>query len=629
MTAFNKQKEREIHLFHQGGNDHIFDLLGSKGCKQQKKSGVRFCVWAPHALGVSVVGDFNNWTAGVHEMEALGEQGLWSVFVPGVKQGDCYQYEILTPEGQKLQRNDPLAFARKEGCSQYRERPRYPWKDEAWLQRRQLQRHSSSPLNIYELHIGTWKQNEGRPLSYRALADELLPYVQDMGYTHIQLLPPMEHSREEGAGEYDICAYFAPESRYGSPKDLMYLVDRCHQAGIGVLMDWPAGHFPKGEQELERFDGSACYEYEAAAAKDHLFDFRKPEVHSFLLSSALFWIEEYHMDGLRLDGVASLLYRDRSRDGLWSRQEDPAALEWIKRLNSLIQNRHPDVMMIAEEASVWPMVTKPTYAGGLGFRFKWNNGWSHDMLQYMGLDPIYRSYNHDKITFGLMYAFSEDFILPLSHDEFSGGKGTLLQRMPGDLNQKFAGCRAFLGYMMAHPGKKLLFMGSEFGQFLEWSPNQPLDWSLLDFDSHRKLKQYVKDWNHLYLEQAPLWEIDNSWDGFQWLVHDDHSQCVVAFRRSDEEGEELLAVCNFTPLCRENYRIGVAQKKDYEIVLNSDESKYGGSGMPQADCISAEAQPMHGKAYSLCLDLPPLSCLLLKEKQPSSVLDAVLHEESE
>lgn len=633
MSTFSKRNELPVNLFHQGGNFRAFELLGSKAAKRRGASGVIFRVWAPHAKSVSIVGAFNKGKRDANPMEKQTGGGLWEGFVPGFKQGDSYQYSIEAENGAIFLRNDPYTYWIKDAQSVHCDISRFQWKDGDWLQSRKLRRHMGAAMNIYEVHPGTWKQGEkGEVLSYRQLADQLIPYVKDMGYTHIQLLPPMEHPLTCPNGDYDVIGWFAPSSRYGTPKDFMYLVNKCHQNGIGIIIDWVAGHFPRGHEGLEKFDGGLCYEYDNNKWNSCIFDFSKSEVNSFLISSALFWIEKYHVDGLRVDAVSSMLYLDYSGENRWQQRENPASLDFLKRMNSTILSEHPDVLMIAEESSAWPMITKPVYAGGLGFSFKWNSGWSHDMLQYLSLDPLYRSYNHDKLTFSLMYAFSEHFVLPLSHDEVSEGKGSLLNRMPGELSQKFAGVRSFLAYMMAHPGKKLQFMGTELGQLLEWSPAQSLDWSLLDFDSHRKLKQYVKDLNHFYLDSSPLWEIDNSWDGFQWLVHDDHSQCVVAFRRSNEDGEDLIAICNFTPVERDRYRIGIPQLKNYRIALSSDELKYGGSGQPQPETIPAQPVPMHGKSYSITVDVPPFSCLFLKpvgeREQKPAIVDAVITEEA-
>ena len=626
MSAFSKRNELPLTLFHQGGNHRAYDLLGSKAARRKNAAGVLFRVWAPHASNVSVVGAFNEWKHGANPMEQLSEQGVWEAFVPGIKQGEAYEYSIETKEGELCRRADPYAYSVKDGHSLYYDLSRFNWKDEDWLQRRKLKKHLGEAMNIYEVHAGSWKQDEdGSLLNWRKLADQLVPYAEEMGYTHIQLLPIAQH--KAGSWGYEVLNFYAPDSRFGTPKDFMYLVNKCHKHDIGIIVDWVPGHFPRDEQSMWNFDGQVCYEYPDEQWNSCIFDFGKPEVSSFLISNALYWLEKYHIDGLRVDSVSAMLYRDWGRERSFRSHENLESVDFLKRMNTVILSEHPDVLMIAEESSAWPMVTKPIYAGGLGFDFKWNSGWSHDMLQYMSLDPIYRSYNHDKITFGLMYAFSENFILPLSHDEFSLGKGSLISRMPGEHSQKFAAVRAFLGFMLSHPGKKLLFMGSEFGQLIEWNENLPLDWQLLDFDSHRKLKQYVKDLNHFYRDNRPLWEIDNSWDGFQWLVHDDQSQCVVAFRRSDEDGEDMIAICNFTPVQRDDYRIGIPQLQDYTVAFSSDWVKYGGSGLEQPDVIPAQRNPMHGKPYSITVDIPALSCLYLKPRQEQAVHDAVIPDE--
>ncbi len=630
MSTFKGQKEVPISLFHKGMNFHAYDLLGTKASKRKGVAGVIFRLWAPHAKCVSVIGDFNNWDGKANPMDRLNEEGLWECFVPSVKANDIYQYEIETCEGKTFTKNDPYAFAFINGKSAYCDISRYGWKDENWMESRKLHKHLSEPLNIYEVHGATWKQDEdGKPLGWRKLAEELPTYAEDMGYTHIQLLPIMAHPEKRENGDYDICGLYAVDDSLGTAKDFMYFVNKCHQKGIGIILDWVPGHFPKDEQGLHNFDGEACYEYENDQWSSCIFDFSKSEVQSYLISNALYWLEKYHIDGLRVDAVSSMLYLDYSGENRWNRRENPASVDFLKRMNTAILTEHPDVMMIAEEASTWPMITKPPYTGGLGFHFKWNSGWSHDVLQYMALDPTYRSYNHDKLTFSLMYAFSENFILPLSHDEVNG-KGSLIERMPGEHTQKFAGMRALLAYAQAHPGKKLHFMGNEFGQFVEWKDNQGLDWHLLDFDSHRKLKQFSKDLNHFYLENKALWEIDNSWDGFQWLVHDDQSQCVLAFRRTDESGNDIIAVCNFSTLARDAYRIGIPEDKDYNVAFNSDELKYGGSGLELPNNIRAEHLPMHGKAYSLVLDLPALSVVLLKPAAGDKeiIIDAVISEEA-
>lgn len=633
MNAFAKRNEMPISCFHQGSNFHAYELLGSRSSKRKGVSGVVFRVWAPHAKSVSVVGDFNLWNRAQNPMDRINEEGLWEAFLPGIKQGEPYQYSVEGTDGTLFLKSDPYAYYRTEGKSAYYDLSRFNWKDGEWMEQRKLHKHLGEAINIYEVHAGSWKRNEdGSVLNFRKLADELVPYVADMGYTHLQLLPVMEH--KQGSWGYEVTGYYAPDSRYGTPKDFMYLVNKCHEQGIGIIVDWVPGHFPKDEQGMALFDGSACYEYENTPWESCFFDLSRPEVSCFLISNAMYWLEKYHIDGLRVDSVSAMLYLGSGQEQRLHTRETREAVDFLKRMNTAVLSDHPDVLMIAEESSAWPMVTKPPYAGGLGFSFKWNSGWSHDILHYMSLDPTYRSYNHDKITFSLMYAFSENFVLPLSHDEVSNGKASLLSKMPGEHNQKFAGVRTLLGYMMAHPGKKLQFMGNEFGQFVEWNDSQPLDWHLLDYDSHRKLKQYVRDLNYFYRDNPPLWEIDNSWDGFQWLVHDDQSQCVAAFRRTDEDGRDIIAICNFAPVQRDNYRIGIPQFQDYEIVMNSDEVRYGGSGLPHPEKISAEYTPMHGKPYSIRLDIPAMSVLFLaaprreekKAYEKGSAIDAVITE---
>ncbi len=626
MNAYKKRNDLPVYLFHEGTNYKSYELLGTKPAKRQGQAGVLFRVWAPHAQSVSVVGDFNDWDKTAHPMSKIS-QGIWEAFIPEIKRYALYKYCVTGCDGVERLKCDPYAYhiqTRPETASMFYDISRYAWKDSRWMERRKLQKHLSCPLNIYEVHLGSWRRYEdGSFFDYRKLADELVPYVQEMGYTHIELLPVTEHPFD-GSWGYQVTGYYAPTSRYGTPKDFMYFVNKCHENNIGVIMDWVPGHFPKDAPGLISFDGAPCYEYDDVQKAQQpqwgtmVFDFGRPEVQSFLISNAMFWVEEYHIDGLRVDAVASMLYLDYGREPWqWSPNahgghENLEAVEFLKKLNSAILTEHSDVLMIAEESSTWPLITKPPFVGGLGFNFKWNMGWMNDILSYISLDPIYRSYNHDKITFSLMYAFSENFILPISHDEVVHGKCSLISKMPGDYSQKFAGVRTFLGYMMAHPGKKLLFMGQEFGQFIEWNENQQLDWLLLDYESHRKLRQFVCDLNHFYRGNAPLWEIDNSWDGFQWLVPDDVSQCVVAMRRTDEDGNDVIAICNFTPVERDSYRIGVPIQQDYEIVLNSDAVKYGGTGVRQPAVLHTQDVPMHGKSCSIVLNIPPMCSMFLR-----------------
>ena len=630
MTVVNTRDELPIYLFHQGTNFEAHRFLGAHPAKRDGQSGAVFRTWAPQAAAVAVAGDFNGWDDSAHPMQRISEHGLWEAFVPGVAQYDCYKFVVTGADGRKVYKADPYAFhaeTRPGTASKFYNLQGYRWGDDQWMQLRREKNMHHSPMNIYELHLGSWQRNEdGSFLNYRTLADRVAPYAKEMGYTHIELLPVTEHPFD-GSWGYQVTGYFAPTSRYGTPKDFMYFVDRCHREGIGVICDWVPGHFPKDEHGLYEFDGSYCYEPSDLQRREHaqwgtrIFDYGRNEVQSFLISSALYWIETYHIDGLRVDAVASMLYLDYGREeGQWSPnsvggRENLEAVAFLQKLNQAVLTRHPDVLMIAEESTAWPLVTKPPYVGGLGFNFKWNMGWMNDILCYTSLDPIYRSYNHDKITFSMFYAFSEHYILPISHDEVVHGKCSLLSKMPGEYAEKFAGVRVFLGYAMAHPGKKLLFMGQEFGQFIEWNDSQQLDWLLLDYESHRKLKQYVADLNHFYLNNPPLWQVDDSWEGFRWLVADDNQQNIIVFMRTDEKGDSLVVACNFSGVMRKNYRVGVPAAHHYEVVFCSDKVEYGGQGRYGAEIVPCEAVAAHGMQQSITLKLPPLSVVVLKPQQ--------------
>ena len=574
-----------------------------------------------------MVGDFNGWDAEAHPMTRLNDQGLWGVTVEETHDYDCYKYRIITGDGRTLYKADPFAYHTQtppENASKVYRLGGYRWHDADWMTKRAGKDARSLPVNIYELHIGSWRRNEdGSYYSYRQLAGALPSYLTDMGYTHVELLPPTEYPFD-GSWGYQVTGYYAPSSRYGTPHDFMALVDALHEAGIGVIMDWVPAHFPKDEFGLYEYDGECCYEYSDPAKWEHkdwgtrVFDFGRTEVQSFLVSSANFWAHTYHIDGIRVDAVASMLYLDYGRqDGEWcpnvnGGRENLEAVAFLRKLNSSLLSEHPGFLMIAEESTAWPLVTRPPEVGGLGFNFKWNMGWMNDTLFYTSLDPYFRSYNHDKLTFSMMYAFSENFILPISHDEVVHGKGSLLNKMPGDYEQKFAGLRTFMGYMMTHPGKKLLFMGSEFGQFIEWDYRKGLDWMLLDYDTHRKTRDFIRALNRYYLAHPALWQVEDSWDGFRWLNADDNTRSVITYYRTDEKGRKTLVLCNFAAQRWEDYRMGVPEADAYRVVLCSEEERFGGAGCPAEQLYRSEQEPLGQWANSITLDVPPLCCIILE-----------------
>lgn len=624
MNRITKSKEMPVYLFHQGTNAHAWELLGAH---RQLNGKTNFCTWAPHAAAISVVGDFNGWDAAANPMTRLNEQGLWGATVELTHDYDCYKYQITTANGRTLYKADPFAFHTQtppENASKIYRLAGYRWHDAEWMTERAAQDARSLPVNIYELHIGSWRRNaDGNYYSYLQLAEELPTYLTEMGYTHVELLPPTEYPYD-GSWGYQVTGYYAPSSRYGTPHDFMALVDALHEAGIGVIMDWVPAHFPKDEFGLYEYDGECCYEYSDPAKWEHkdwgtrVFDFGRTEVQSFLTSSANFWAHTYHIDGIRVDAVASMLYLDYGRqEGEWrpninGGRENLEAVAFLRKLNSAVLSEHPGFLMIAEESTAWPLVTRPPEIGGLGFNFKWNMGWMNDTLFYTSLDPYFRSYNHDKLTFSMMYAFSENFVLPISHDEVVHGKGSLLNKMPGDYNQKFAGLRTFMGYMMTHPGKKLLFMGCEFGQFIEWDYHKQLDWMLLDYESHRKTKDYIRALNHYYLAHPALWQVEDNWDGFRWLNADDNTRSVITYYRADEKGKKSLVLCNFAASRWEDYRMGVPEAGTYRVALCSEEEQYGGAGFDRETLYRSEEQPLGQWAHSITLDVPPLSCMILE-----------------
>lgn len=617
----------DLYLFHQGTNIRVYNYLGAKPEKRGGKDGVIFRVWAPNARSVSVVGEFNGWDRTKNPMRRINNEGVFEAYIPSIKEFEVYKYSIETPDKKLVLKADPYAYhmeTRPDTASKYYDISGYKWGDASWYKKKSSTSIFESPINIYELHASSWKRYpDGNCFEYLKLADELIKYVKEMGYTHIELMPMTEYPLDESWG-YQVTGYYAPTSRYGTPKDFMAFVDKCHRAGIGVIMDWVPAHFPKDEHGLAKFDGTCCYEYQDPLKREHpewgtcIFDYGRNEVKSFLISNAVFWIDKYHIDGLRVDAVASMLYLDYGKKpGQWrpnekGGNENTEAIEFFRELNKAVLTNYPDTLMIAEESTAWPLVTKPGYVGGLGFNFKWNMGWMNDMLEYMQMDPILRQYHQKNITFSFHYAFSENYVLPISHDEVVHGKKSLISKMPGNYEQQFAGVRAFLGYMMAHPGKKLLFMGSEFGQFKEWDYRNALDWNLLDYDKHRELKKYVTELNHFYLENPPMWQVDTSWDGFKWISNDDNTQNIISFRRIDKSGNEIVIICNFAPVLRENYRIGAPEKGEYIEVLNSDSTAYGGWGHSNEGIIKTEDVPMHGYNQSIVLRVPPMSTVYFK-----------------
>ena len=618
--------EKRSELFYSGRDCRAFDYMGAHPFVQDGEQGYLFRVYAPEAEKVSVMGEFNDWNRDADYM-TRDEQGIWEKFIPNIPEYAAYKYSVWAKSGDVFDKSDPYGFhfeTRPGNATKAYDIDGYEWGDASWLDWRKKHLPYSNPVNIYECHLGSWKMHEdGNFYSYRQLADELVPYVKEMGYTHIEVMPLTEYPFD-GSWGYQVIGYFAATSRYGTPKDLMYLIDKAHQAGLGIIMDWVPAHFPKDGCGLVEFDGSHLYEYADPLKMEHkewgtrVFDYGKVSTRNLLFSSAMFWIEKFHMDGLRVDAVASMLYLDYNRQGEWrpnvhGGRENLEAVDFLRLLNEYILTDHPDVMMIAEESTAWPMVTKPGYDGGLGFNFKWNMGWMNDMLCYCSADPFFRKDMHDKITFSFMYAFSENYILPLSHDEVVHGKCSLISKMPPPYENQFGGLRALYGYMAAHPGKKMLFMGGEFAQFSEWAYQRGLDWMLLDYPAHRQMQAYVKALNHFYLATPQLWEQDTDWRGFEWISHEDNRNNIIAFRRVAKDGSDIVVVVNFSPEEQQEYRIGVPITGTYEEIFTSDKTEFGGSGMANGK-LKTENKPMHGQEQSIVLKIPRFGVLFFKGK---------------
>ena len=610
-----------VYLFHQGTNFRSYELLG---CHFDSKTGEAvFRTWAPSAKAVYLIGDFNGWDESACPMRRISDGGIWEVTVRGIMKYQRYKFTILSGWNGRVLKADPYAFyseTEEKTASIVCDLSGYEWTDDEWRKSASRKSLYESPINIYEVHLGSWMRAEnGEPLSYTQIAEKLITYVKEMNYTHIELMPIMEHPFG-GSWGYQVCGFYAPTSRYGEPHDFMKFVDMCHNAGIGVILDWVPAHFPKDEHGLIEYDGGFLYEAHGSDRIEHVewgtrcFDYGRTEVQSFLVSNAIFWLEKYHVDGFRVDAVSSMLYLDYGRQpGQWlpnthGGNENLDAIAFLKKLNTVVFELFPQTMMIAEESTAWPLVSKPIHDGGLGFNFKWNMGWMNDMLEYVEVDPVYRKAIHDKITFSFLYAFSENFILPLSHDEVVHGKKSLLDKMPGDYEMKFAGLRVFLGYMMTHPGKKLTFMGAEFGQFREWDTDSGLDWLLLDYPMHSNLKRFTQELGAFYLATPALWEIDYSWEGFRWICDSDRSQNIISFTRTDKKGESIVVLINFAPMTRHSYRIGVPESGTYKEVFNSDLQEYGGWGNVNNE-VNTDDIEMHGFNQSMSLTVPPLATI--------------------
>ena len=622
------------HLIGEGTGYQTYKVMGAHTATIEGIQGVHFAVWAPNAVRMSVIGWFNRWDGRSHPMQRRGDSGLWELFVPALQPGDLYKFEVKGQNDYLAQKADPYAFyseLRPRSASVVWDLDHYQWNDAAWMAHRKKTDWFKEPVSVYEVHLGSWRkvpEDDSRSLTYRELADQLIPYVKDLGYTHIELMPISEHPFD-GSWGYQTIGYYAPTSRFGSPDDFRYFVDRCHQEGIGVIVDWVPAHFPKDGHGLAYFDGTHLYEHADPRKGEHkdwgtlIFNYGRNEVRTFLLSNAIFLADVYHIDGLRVDAVASMLYLDYSREeGEWipnqfGGRENLEAVDFLKHFNEVIHGNYPGMLTFAEESTAWPMVSRPVYLGGLGFDLKWNMGWMHDTLEYFVKEPIHRKYHHNNLTFSLLYAFSENFILPFSHDEVVHGKRAMLDKMPGDDWQRFANARILYSYMFAHPGKKLLFMGAEFGQWKEWNYHESLDWHLLDYDPHQKLMRLIRDLNYIYKGNHSLYDIDFTWEGFEWIDYHDWEQSIISFvRKGHHTDDQMICAFNLTPVPREQYRVGVNLPGEYELVLNSDAAIYGGSDVQNPQRLVADPQPCQDRNFSLLLTLPPLGALYYRYVKP-------------
>jgi len=618
------------YLIGEGTHERSYEKLGAHLVSFDGQAGIVFAVWAPNARQVDIIGDFNNWDSRLHPMHS-SESGIWSIFIPNLKEYTVYKYRITSQRGEQFDKSDPYGFAmelRPNTSSVTIDLDSYTWQDADWMRERADRQSLDSPISIYEVHLASWRklpdeQWGSRYLSYRELADTLIPYVLEMGYTHIELMPMAEYPYD-GSWGYQVLGFFAPTSRFGTPQDFMYFIDQCHQQGLGIILDWVPAHFPKDGSGLNYFDGTHLYAHEDPRQGEHqdwgtmIFNYGRNEVRSFLISNALFWLDKYHIDGLRVDAVASMLYLDYSREeGQWmpnqyGGRENLEAISFLRKANEVVHGIFPGILTIAEESTSWPMVSRPTYLGGLGFSLKWNMGWMHDTLSYMAKDPIHRRFHHNEMTFGMLYAFHENFVLPISHDEVVHGKGSLVNKMAGDEWQKFANLRSYLGFMWSYSGKKLLFMGCDFGQWQEWNHERGLEWDALSSNNHKGLQRFVRDLNLVYRSEPALHENDFDWSGFSWINANDSDNSVLSFiRRAKNSDDFLIIICNFTPLVRDNYRIGVPCDGSYQELINSDLAVYWGSDICNGEIHSVPEQ-MHGMDNTLSLTLPPLSTLILK-----------------